>query len=366
MIKEIQKRRTRRVFRVILMAVFIILSGTIGFLAAKAKVTFNQTLNHVTRDYSSKLSSVDLSGIKVKSDDEIINILLIGNDWRIIRDYYDTTGLSDVIMIGTLDKKHGMLKLTSIMRDTRVYIPAIDAYKKINEAARKDGGIKSLYKTIAKNFNIKLDGFVQVDFNAFKEVVNALGGIEVELTDTEVRYLKATDYIQKKKNRTDLKVGKQIFNGDQALGYCRIRKGIDKIGEPVVTASGLIDDYGRTWRQRAVISAAFSKLKTKPVTDWYNIAAKVLENLVTDLDNEQILGYIKDVAVLGTTDIYQMQIPHSPYFRESERNEFETSYIVPTDGISGEQNIEKNKKFLNQFIFEYDGKGEFEFNDTAL
>ena len=360
------KSRTKRGIRIALMLVLLVISCTAGLFVAKARVALDQTLNHVTRDYGSKLSSVDLSGIKVKSDDNIVNILLIGNDKREEKYYTNQRGLRDVIMIATMDRKHGMLKLTSLMRDLRVFVPAADGYEKFNAATNHEGEVKSLYKTIAHNFNIKLDGYVEVDFDAFKEVVNALGGVEVNLTDTEVRYLSITNYIQKKKNRQGLVTGKQVLNGDQALGYCRIRKGFDMIGEPVVTASGLIDDYGRTWRQRAVLNSAFEKLKTKSLTTWYDIASKVMPYITTDLDNNQIFEYMKSVATMGTTDIYQLQIPHNPYFRESERGEFDDSYLIPTDGVSGEQNIEKNKDVLNQFIFEYDGKEEFEFKDSSL
>lgn len=360
------KSRTKRGIRIALMLVLLVISCTAGFFVAKARVALDQTLNHVTRDYGSKLSSVDLSGIKVKSDDNIVNILLIGNDKREEKYYTNQRGLRDVIMIATMDRKHGMLKLTSLMRDLRVFVPAADGYEKFNAATNHEGEVKSLYKTIAHNFNIKLDGYVEVDFDASKEVVNALGGVEVNLTDTEVRYLSITNYIQKKKNRQGLVTGKQVLNGDQALGYCRIRKGFDMIGEPVVTASGLIDDYGRTWRQRAVLNSAFEKLKTKSLTTWYDIASEVMPYITTDLDNNQIFEYMKSVATMGTTDIYQLQIPHNPYFRESERGEFDDSYLIPTDGVSGEQNIEKNKDVLNQFIFEYDGKEEFEFKDSSL
>lgn len=360
------KSRTKRGIRIALMLVLLVISCTAGFFVAKARVALDQTLNHITRDYGSKLPSVDLSGIKVKSDANIVNILLIGNDKREEKYYTNQRGLRDVIMIATMDRKHGMLKLTSLMRDLRVFVPAADGYEKFNAATNHEGEVKSLYKTIAHNFNIKLDGYVEVDFDAFKEVVNALGGVEVNLTDTEVRYLSITNYIQKKKNRQGLVTGKQVLNGDQALGYCRIRKGFDMIGEPVVTASGLIDDYGRTWRQRAVLNSAFEKLKTKSLTTWYDIASKVMPYITTDLDNNQIFEYMKSVATMGTTDIYQLQIPHNPYFRESERGEFDDSYLIPTDGVSGEQNIEKNKDVLKQFIFEYDGNEEFKFKDSSL
>ena len=351
--KKRVKRRSR--FKNIFMLVLLIISGTAGFFAAKAQVAFNYTLNHVERDYNSKLSTVDLSGIKVKSDDDIVNILFTGNDAREEKYYTNEQGLRDVIMIATMDKKHGILKLTSLMRDTWVYIPAAEKYGRINSATNYEGKYKSLYKTIAQNFNIKLEGFVEVDFNAFKKVIDALGGVEVELTDTEVRYLSQTNYIQKKKFRKGLVVGKQTLNGEQALGYCRIRKGKDIIGEPVVTVSGLTDDYGRTWRQRAVISSAFEKLKTMPISSWYDIANKVLEDVVTDLDNEQIIGYMKDVALMGTMEIHQLQIPQEPYFYWDS-----STGLVLTDGISSESNTAKNAEIMQKFIFDYDGEGDFE------
>ncbi|MFG6394813.1 MAG: LCP family protein [Lachnospiraceae bacterium] len=359
-----ERNRVKTGFKVVFMLVFLIASGTAGFFVAKARVKLDQTLNHVERDYNSKLSAVDLSGIKVKSDNDIVNILLLGNDRRDEKYYSNSRGLTDVIMVATMDRKHGVLKLSSIMRDLRVYIPEAGGYGKINAAANYEGGVKSLYKTLAQNFNIKLDGYVQVDFDAFKAVVDGLGGVEVELTDTEMRYLSITNYIKKKKYRKGLKTGKQVFNGEQALGYCRIRKGKDMIGEPVVTVNGLIDDYGRTWRQRAVLGAAFEKLKTMPLTKWYEIADKVMAHIATDLDNNQILQYMKDVATMGTTNIYELRIPYNPYFRESYKGEFNDSCLVPTNGLSSGLDIGKNKDVLNQFIFEYDGKNEFEFADS--
>lgn len=76
--------------------------------------------------------------------------------------------------------------------------------------------------------------------------------MEAELTESEANYLNTTNYISKKKYR-HVKVGKQKLNGNQALGYCRIRKG------GTYTITGLTDDYGRTWRQRAIITAVLTE-----------------------------------------------------------------------------------------------------------
>lgn len=75
-----------------------------------------------------------------------------------------------------------------------------------------------------KNFGIKMDGYMEVNFDAFVNVIDELGGVEVNLTESEAINLRQTNYIKRRKYRA-VKKGKQIFNGYQALGYCRIRHG---------------------------------------------------------------------------------------------------------------------------------------------
>lgn len=320
----------------------LIASGVLGFMAAKAQITVNETLNTVQRDYDTAFSQVDLSGIKVHSDSDIVNILLVGNDYR-KEDGYNAGGLTDTMMIATLDMKHKTLKLTSLMRDMLVEIPGYGS-NKLN-AANSFGGIELLYQTIAQNFNIQLDGYVEVSFDAFKKVVDEVGGIEVELTESEVSYLNSTNYIKPKKYRT-VKVGKNKLNGAQALGYCRIRK-------TVFTPTGLTDDYGRTWRQRNTITKIFDKIKKLPMSKWLDITKEVLNGYVTtDLTNKKIISYIKDVVMMGTTDIHQLQIPVNGYY---------TGGSVAGVGSCLQIQTEHQAAAIKQFVFEYNGKGEFEY-----
>ena len=227
--KRSRKKRKKKVLKNVLLSICLIISIAAGYFAARAQVMFNQSLNHVKRNYDSALATVDLSGIHVDSDNDIVNLLFIGNDHRKEWNGFVEEGLPDVMMIGTLDKKHKSLKLTSLLRDMKIYSSSSGKYRKLNECFN-DGGIKGIYKAIAENFNIKLDGYVMVGFDAFTQAINTIGGVEVELTQTEVDYLSKTNFIRKKKYRKGLKVGKQKLNGYQALGYCRIRKGYDVIG----------------------------------------------------------------------------------------------------------------------------------------
>ena len=184
----------------VVFAAALIASGILGFLAAKGQVALTDTLGYIERDYDTALSQVDLKGIKVNSDNDIVNILLVGNDYRVESEGYDVGGLTDTMMIATLDMKHKTLKLTSLMRDMLVEIPGYSS-SKLNSAYSK-GGIELLYQTLAQNFNIQLDGYVEVSFDAFVKVVDEVGGIEVELTESEVEYLNSTNYIKPKKYRT--------------------------------------------------------------------------------------------------------------------------------------------------------------------
>lgn len=354
--KRSKAKRRKRTIKRVLLSVCIIISVVAGFFVAKAQYTFNQSLNHVTRNYDSALSKVDLSGIKVNSDNDIVNLLFIGNDHRKEWNGFVEEGLPDVMMIGTLDKKHKSLKLTSLLRDMKVYSSSSGKYRKLNECFN-DGGIKGVYKAIAENFNIKLDGYVMVGFDAFTQAINAIGGVEVELTQTEVDYLSQTNFIRKKKYRKGLKVGKQKLNGYQALGYCRIRKGRDVIGKSVVTANGLTDDYGRTWRQRTVISAVFAKMKKQPLSKWLDVGNKVLSNIETDLGNNEIISLMKDTVFLGTADVKQLQIPMEGYFTTTS----DGAYLISTN--TSETDWSTNADILKKFIFKYNGNGEFKYDD---
>ena len=192
----------------VLYVVALIVSGALGFVAAKGQVAVIDTLDVVQRDYDTSFSKVDLSGIHVNSDNNIVNILLVGNDYR-KESGYSAGGLTDTMLIATLDMKHGTLKLTTLMRDMLVEIPG-HGNNKLN-AANSYGGIELLYKTIAQNFNIQLDGYVEVSFDAFKTVVNDVGGVEIELTESEAAYLNATNYIRPAKYRT-VKAGKHTLS----------------------------------------------------------------------------------------------------------------------------------------------------------
>ena len=109
------------------------------------------------------------------------------------------------------------IKLTSILRDTLVDLPGY-SQNKINAAYAK-GGADYLIEVIEKNFKIQIDGYASVDFDSFEDIVDSLGGVEIELSQKEADYLNTTNYISDPANR-NVVAGLQVLNGNQVVGYC--------------------------------------------------------------------------------------------------------------------------------------------------
>ena len=275
-----------RKFKIIL-SIFLIIGiavgGMLGYYDARLEASVNQ---------GKSLNSVDV-GDNLTFNKDVVNILLVGSDHGAIKGDH---GRSDSIMIATVNFKSKELKLTSLMRDMYVEIPG-HGHNKLN-AAYAFGGVELLYKTIAKNFGIKIDNYCVVDFSTFEKVINKVGGIEISLEEKEAKYLNTTNYISKKKYR-NVKVGKQTLNGNQALGYARVRYVVSKkYGD---------GDFGRTGRQRAVLQAALNKVLQQSPTTIADIALEALKDVSTDMNASYLKTLVLKVVKMGTTEIDQMK-----------------------------------------------------------
>ncbi|HJC51551.1 MAG TPA: LCP family protein [Candidatus Anaerostipes avistercoris] len=306
----------------IILSIFLIIGiaagSVLGYYDARLEASIN------TGD---SLSSVDV-GDDLLSDSDVINILLVGSDHGAIEGDH---GRSDSIMIATVNQDTKELKLTSLMRDIYVEIPG-HGHNKLN-AAYAYGGVELLYQTIAQNFGIKIDKYCVVDFDTFKKVIDKVGGIEITLEEKEAEYLNSTNYISQAKNR-DVKAGKQTLNGDQALGYSRIRHVVsEKYGD---------GDFGRTGRQRAVIQAALDKVLQQSPTKIADIALDALSDVSTDMDASYLKSLVAKVLSLGTTEIDQQRIPlEGTYVQGRAQSNMFVFFI----------NFDANKAALEYFIF---------------
>lgn len=258
------------------------------------------------------------------SDSSVKNILFIGSDER--------EGLggqrSDSMILFSIDNKNKKIKLTSFMRDSYVYIPSKNYNTKLN-AAFNYGGAQLLIDTIEYNFHIKIDDFVMVDYNAFKELVNLLGGIIVEgVTEKEAKYMRDQVNVQ------EIKEGTNEMNGRAAMWYCRIRY-VD-------------DDFHRTQRQRKVLTAIVAKAAKTNIFKLIDICKQVLPNISTDLNRNELMGLgVGALFKYMRYDIIQQQIPAPKTWSNAK--------------ISGQDvlkmDFQKNRAILEEFIY---GDGETE------
>lgn len=212
----------------------------------------------------------DLDKEKLTADG-VTNILLIGNDSRLNGE----DGRSDAMIIVSISTKTGKVLMTSVLRDIYVEIPGYGS-NRLN-AAYAWGGPELLMKTIEQNFDIPVNRYILVNFEAFANVVDAVGGIDLELTPDEVIWLNAYlneynelrgkefgyDYIYQ------LEGGMLHLNGAQALAYSRNRY----IGM----------DFGRTERQRKVMEEIIKKLPGTVIKDFGGFVEALCPNLTTNL-----------------------------------------------------------------------------------
>ena len=263
-----------------------------------------------------------------RREEGVYNILLLGEE---AIGSGTSRGRTDLIIIATLNKNNRSIKLTSLMRDTLVQIPGFRE-NKLNSAYEK-GDVDLLYETISLNFNIHLDGCVLVNFENFEQIIDYMGGLELTLTNSEARYLRNTNYISNPKYRTVVE-GTQLMNGNQVLGYARIRKRAAITGEN--------NDYGRTDRHRIILNAIFDKYKTKSELELVTVMLKVLPMVKTDIDSKTFEKLLDTFIEMRTMEIDQLRIPAKGTFTDNVKVRG-MDVLVP--------DLEKNISILHEFIF---------------
>lgn len=262
-----------------------------------------------------------------RHEEYVVNILLLGEE---AIGSGSGRGRTDMMMIASLNMRDQSLKLTSMMRDMLVSIPGYQD-NKLN-AAYNIGGVPLLLETIELNFDLHVDGYALVNFASFEEIIDELGGVSITLTQTEAAYLNSTNYISDPKNRNTI-AGTQMLNGNQALGYCRVRY--------VPTGDKQHDDYGRTQRQRTVLNAIFEKYKSQNFFDLLMLMNKILPMVTTDIDKEDFTRYLQAMVDLHPTDMEEFRIPVEGAYEGARVRGM--AVLVP--------DLTKNVQALQEFIF---------------
>lgn len=243
-----------------------------------------------------QLDRNDLSANSYVSNDNIKNIALFGVDSS-----DGGYGRSDSILILTIDKVNNALKVSSIMRDSYVDIPGYGKDKITHAYAY--GGPQLAIKTLNENFNLDIQDFVTVDFESFPEIIDALGGIDINITQEEIdasininSHIGHLNTLNGTSSALITTPGLQHVDGTQALAYARIR----------YTEGG---DATRTERQRVVLDALIEKLKETPVKQYTSLLNKFLPLVKTSLTSNQILGVTNDILKLSDSSIEQTTFP---------------------------------------------------------
>lgn len=263
-------------------------------------------------------------------EDGVYNILLLGVE--AIGNNSTASGRTDSIMIATLNTKQKTLGLTSIMRDSYVTIPGF--YNTRINAAFNHGGVPLMYETIAYNYGLRLDGSIIVSFKTFQKIIDDLGGVDIEITPGEAQYLNTTNYISKRSNRT-LKPGMNHMNGNQALGYSRVRK--------VATLDGSNNDQGRTSRHRRVMAAIFKEVKKSNPITLVKLLDTVFSQVQTDIKKSNASSYLAEVMELSLDGV------PLDTFRLPAEGTYQGALINGAAVVTFD--IPKNKDELANFVF---------------
>jgi len=335
-----KKRRFIKVAGLAIVTLLILIALIIGTKGGRrllyspaSKFIYNNMDNEdIIKEYQEEGNN-NPSADSIRQENYVTNYLIFG-----IEEFGGARN-TDSIMIASINTKDDTLKLTSLLRDSYVEIPDHKA-NKLNSAYAK-GGARMMVDTIELNYKIKIDGYVSVDFKSFEKIVDLLGGVSIELGKEEAKYLNSTNYISKKSNR-NVKAGVNQLNGNQVMGYVRVRK--------VKTLGGSTNDYGRIERQQRALKAIFNSYKSpKNLFKILSVTKESLGYATTNLTQKQIEKAMEGIIENRIKTLDTIRIPVDGAF-DAPRKYNGIGYPLVLDW-------EANRIELYKFIF-HDSKKE--------
>ena len=244
------------------------------------------------------VTAPNLSTGELMADKDVMNILLLGTDER--QTYFNTNSRSDVTILVSINKKAGTVKLVSFSRC--IAVPFMEGqYKGKYEwltNLHRWGGANMVMLGIEECFKIECDYFVRVNFQTVKTVVDAIGGIDIELTKKEADYLNNFNKKHNMASTTTQKPcveGMNNLDGGMACHYARLR--------------AVDDDWVRMDRQRAVILAAVEKMKGSDLMTLNNLADLALPYVQTNMSTMDIAKLIMYAPKFLDSDFDQLELP---------------------------------------------------------
>ena len=285
--KKKKMNKGLKIFLIILLVlvIFILGLGVAGYTFVNGKIGKMQKENIDTTAVGiNEETKQELKGYR--------NIALLGIDSR--ADDYGLGNRSDCMMIASINQETNEIKLISVYRDTYVYVME-NGTKRLDKIthAYSYGGAQNTLKSLNEAMDLNITEFVTVNFDAVIAAVDSLGGVYIDIDESEIRYV--NDYIDATSESSRVKSshithsGRQKLDGVQAVSYTRVR----------YTAGG---DYKRTERMRTVVEAMLSKAKTLNVGQLNSFADTILPKIRTNISTSEIWGLIPKLASFKVTE----------------------------------------------------------------
>jgi LCP family protein required for cell wall assembly len=274
---------------------------------------------------SRPLSDADRAALfAVTGTTRVTNILLLGVD-------EEEHGRTDTMLLLSIDRVHRKLKLTSFLRDSWLPLPNGKGGK-LNTAIHQ-GGPAAVMRAVGENFSVRVDHYVMVNFSVFEQVVDALGGVSVAITDKEADYLCKTAGPFKRMGRDEIrrqmdKSGAVKLDGLEALVYCRIRK--------------LDDDFQRTARQRKFMESLVRACKRNPLRLLGLTTGNALSSVQTDMSQMQLANLAAMAPLLLGYGVEEFTVPAKGTW----------SYATKQGTSAITLNVSENAAKLRNFIYE--------------
>lgn len=285
--KKKKMNKGLKIFLIILLVLVIIIVGlgVAGYTFVNGKIGKMQKENIDTTAVGiNEETKQELKGYR--------NIALLGIDSR--ADDYGLGNRSDCMMIASINQETNEIKLISVYRDTYVYVME-NGTKRLDKIthAYSYGGAQNTLKSLNEAMDLNITEFVTVNFDAVIAAVDSLGGVYIDIDNSEIKYI--NDYIDATSQSSGIKsthvtkTGRQKLDGVQAVAYSRIR----------YTSGG---DYKRTERMRTVVEAMLSKAKTLNVGQLNSFADTILPKIRTNISTSEIWGLIPKLASFKVTE----------------------------------------------------------------
>lgn len=320
--KKTNAKTQRKIMMLILEIVVLLILAVVLYVTIKLSkieknkldldnVTINNDMADETKEALSGYRTIALFGLDNRSNGDLSN------------------GRSDVIMIASINDKTHEVKLVSVYRDS--YLDTGDGiYQKCNAAYAK-GGPEQAISMLNKNLDLAITDYVTVDFNAIIECVDLVGGVELTITDDEATllqgYIRELNELTGHNSSCPSSGGTMTLDGVQACAYARIRYG-----------GG--NDYRRTERQRAVLSAIVQKAQKSDLKTINSLINQVFGDIQTSFSNADL------ITLAANMFNYSMgESTGFPYEKTTQKYDKVGDVVIPCDLVS-------NVTTLHQFLYD--------------